>query len=92
MRLPSSSSISIKSGCSTHKLSGAAEARRAHNPEGNGSKPFSAITFVFVFFFSSIKTTSQLSFFLTSACESQLDAHRSHASVFPLATNTHKNV
>ena len=24
------------------KLSGAAEARRAHNPEGNGSKPFSA--------------------------------------------------
>jgi hypothetical protein len=31
------------------QLSGAAEARRAHNPEGNGSKPFSAITFVFVF-------------------------------------------
>jgi hypothetical protein len=30
------------------QLSGAAEARRAHNPEGNGSKPFSAITFVFV--------------------------------------------
>ena len=29
------------------QLSGAAEARRAHNPEGNGSKPFSAITFVF---------------------------------------------
>jgi hypothetical protein len=31
-----------------HQLSGAAEARRAHNPEGNGSKPFSAITFVFL--------------------------------------------
>jgi hypothetical protein len=30
------------------QLSGAAEARRAHNPEGNGSKPFSAITFVFL--------------------------------------------
>ena len=27
------------------QLSGAAEARRAHNPEGNGSKPFSAISF-----------------------------------------------
>ena len=34
------------------QLSGAAEARRAHNPEGNGSKPFSAITFVF---FASVK-------------------------------------
>lgn len=34
------------------KLSGAAEARRAHNPEGNGSKPFSAIEddFFFAFF------------------------------------------
>jgi hypothetical protein len=30
------------------QLSGAAEARRAHNPEGNGSKPFSAITFDFL--------------------------------------------
>ena len=89
MRLPSSSSISIKSGCSTHKLSGAAEARRAHNPEGNGSKPFSAITFVFVSFFH---PSSQLSFILTSACKLQPDAHRSHTSVFPLATNTHKNV
>jgi hypothetical protein len=29
------------------KLSGAAEARRAHNPEGNGSKPFSANYFGF---------------------------------------------
>lgn len=27
------------------KLNGAAEARRAHNPEDNGSKPFSAILF-----------------------------------------------
>ena len=30
------------------QLSGAAEARRAHNPEGNGSKPFSAMSFVFL--------------------------------------------
>ncbi|KAF2840963.1 hypothetical protein M501DRAFT_656170 [Patellaria atrata CBS 101060] len=29
------------------KLNGAAEARRAHNPEDNGSKPFSAIFLIF---------------------------------------------
>ena len=34
------------------KLSGAAEARRAHNPEDTGSKPVSAISF-FAFFFTS---------------------------------------
>jgi hypothetical protein len=32
------------------QLSGAAEARRAHNPEGNGSKPFSA-NYVFASFY-----------------------------------------
>jgi hypothetical protein len=44
------------------QLSGAAEARRAHNPEGNGSKPFSAIIFVFlaVFHFLLLFSTTLL--------------------------------
>ena len=44
------------------QLSGAAEARRAHNPEGNGSKPFSAITFVFVWHFSFALYTPEFHF------------------------------
>ena len=39
------------------KLSGAAEARRAHNPEDTGSKPVSAISFFAVFFTSATQLT-----------------------------------
>jgi hypothetical protein len=52
------------------QLSGAAEARRAHNPEGNGSKPFSAITFVFAWYIK------HLSFTLDTR-ESRSETHRS---------------
>lgn len=61
----------------TKQLSGAAEARRAHNPEGNGSKPFSANIFVF-------GLVCQVIFFLLLADESLLQTHRSQKALCTL--------
>src|SRR5690242_9718020 len=41
--------IAVYSSSKSKKLSGAAEARRAHNPEDTGSKPVSAILFILFF-------------------------------------------